>query len=146
MGLKCMHGAINYLSLYFCSCQSSLPYKWTAMRRSSGPKWAGTTRAHWYPDQENGSGVYWDVFHHRELQHWSDVMTAFPSRASATGEGILHCQGSLLCQSTTRLDRQPWIIQLRNTYFWLGMGRKHSSFQTFPKLCILLVKWCLWPV
>ena len=96
-------------------------------------------------DRVRGTGMF-SIEDHLNL-HWSDAMTSFPSCANATGEWMPHCQGSSQCVS---IRAWGWtdnlIISQRNIYFWLGTRKKYSLFQTLPKLCILLVKWCLLPV
>lgn len=76
-----------------CSCQSSLPYSEQQGDVQLAPN--GLEQQEPPGTQTRKMEVTaWGVLgclNHRGIRQCSDAMTAFPSWANATGEGILHC-------------------------------------------------------
>lgn len=127
-----MPGAINYFSPVFLF----LPVIFASLLTGTATRPNGMEVGNHKWLQE----VHWDVFVTEGLNlHSPGVMGSFPSCANATGEWGLCCQASLQCVAIRARD---WtlIICLRNTFVFQGTGRKHSWFQTLPKLCIPLMK------
>lgn len=126
-----MHGAINYFSPVFLF----LPVIFALLLIGTATRPNGMEIGNHKWLQE----VHRDVFIKEGLNlHSPGVMGSFPSCANATGEWGLCCQASLQRgHQSTGLDTD----YLSKKYiFFQGTGRKHSWFQTLPKLCILLVK------